>query len=702
MRAQVIHEQRYRIRLRCGMWQFDDEESYGIIRGLTLLKGVDSAVVHTANGSILVMHDGTARNAVLSYIHDLNPADLPRGIEDATADLDTLDNTFQIRIALAVACRIACALLLPCPVRRFVTIVQSLMYLRRGLACLRHKRMGVEVLDATAIMTSVFTQRFGMASSVMFLLHISDILAGYTRERTRCALRQSFAHRIESVWLIDNGVERVVSLAQVKCGDTIRIRTGSMIALDGTVIAGEAEINEASMTGESALIHKEVGSTVYAGTIVDDGSIAVVVTAAAGQSRIDGIVDMIENSRESKASAQSRAEQLADDMVPLSLGTFAVELLLTRNMRRAMSVLMVDYSCAIKLALPIAVMSAMREATQHKAVVKGGRYFEMFAATDTIVFDKTGTLTSARPRVSNVICYNGMDPTELIRCAACLEEHFPHSVARAIVHNAREAGIDHFFEDHADVEYVVAHGIVSMVDDQRVCLGSAHFVFDDEGINRPANFDDAAVNTDNVSSTVYVGIGSQLVGAICLDDPVRPEAAAVIAGLRNVGFEHIIMLTGDSANCAAHVAHVLNLDGFHAQVLPEDKASYIEMLKKQGHVVAMVGDGVNDAPALAAADVSIALSDASDIARSVADISILNDSLESLIMLRRLSVSLMRRVDASYHRIVAFNTSLIVLGSLGLLRPSLAAFLHNLSTFILASGNTRPMLKEEGNDNEVA
>lgn len=692
MLYEIVHEQPCRIRLRCGKYIFDEDEMRGVSLALLDIEGVSKAVVHPANGSILVEHDGTAREKVLQMLDSFDVLDLPKAVEDAAVDTVELDNRFATSLIETVAGRCFRKFLLPPIIRNTLIVLNLFRYIYKGIRCLLRGHLAVEVLDATALTVSVVTGDFNTASSVMFLLSISDLLSEYTEARTRSAMRENMSICAEKVWVMDGDVELETPIEQVKAGDIVKIRTGSYVPLDGTVVSGEAEVNESSMTGESALVHKGEGSTLYAGTVVDEGCVLMEASATAGQSRIDHIVDMVEESQELKASAQSHAEQLAESMVPVSLGVFIADLVITRDLRRAMSVLMVDYSCAIKLSIPVAVMSAMREATRRKAVVKGGKYLEALASADTIVFDKTGTLTNAQPEVEKVISLNGFDEEHLLKHAACLEEHFPHSVARAIVRAAKERGIDHSKELHAEVEYIVSHGIVSKIDDKRICIGSAHFIFEDEEVPKPNGLDEQLADEVAASSTVYVSYNHELVGVICISDPIREEAASVVTALHDEGVERVVMLTGDSENCAAHAAAELGISEYRSQVLPEDKAAYVEKLKDEGCTVAMVGDGINDSPALAASDVSIALADASDIARAVADVSIVDSSLMVIVDMRRLSRKLMKRIDRSYRFIVTFNTALIVLGIVGVLPPATAALLHNGSTMLLTAFNTRPFL----------
>ena len=684
----ISYDRPGRLRVVVGKWILDESTSRGLSVSLRKFEGVRRAHVRPKNGSILVEYSfHNVREEVLGFISSLDVYNLPTSEEDAESDLSTLDNDFFFKIAKAVASQIAKNIFLPLKIRQLWTAVNAVPYVVSGLRALRLNTLPVEVLDATAISTAILTGHTSTAGQVMFLLGISDILAGHTQARTRNALRQNLSICAEKVWLVaDDGQEVEVPIETVNVGDKIRVRQGSVIPIDGEVFDGTAEVNEATMTGESDLVAKFKGSVVHAGTVVETGSIVVFVTAKVGQSRIDSIVDMVENSQSLKSTAQSKAERMADKVVPFSLGLFLVHLAFTRSVQRALSVLMVDYSCAIKLSTPIAVMSAMREATAHNIVAKGGKFLEKFAEADTILFDKTGTLTNASPKVSRVLGFGNLSGEEILKIAACLEEHYPHSVARAIVAAAEEANLGHMEELHSDVEYIVAHGIASTVNGKRVVLGSAHFVFEDEGVKKPNNLN---VGT---GSLVYMAIDGVLQGAIEVEDPLRDNAKGVVEALREVGFENIVMLTGDSENCAKKVAKQLNLDDYYAQVLPEDKAQYVEKMKAEGHVCAFVGDGINDSPALACADVSVAMSDASDIARSVADVTILNSDLDSLITLKKLSIALSKRISNSYEFIVKFNTVLILLGLAGAISPERAATLHNLSTVALAAKNTSALL----------
>lgn len=690
---QIVHESRGRLRVRCGQWVISEEEAPCVARYLREQPGVLTADVRAANGSILLTYEKGRRKDLIAVLDALSVRDLPALAEDAVPDMGTLTNRFQLDLFKTCAWHLA-KKLLPPPVHAAVTLVTAVPYLRNGIKSLLARKVNVEVLDAVAIGASLVQRSYTTAGSVMFLLSISDILAEYTQSRTRCALRQNMSFYAETVWLVQGETEVQVPLEDVRVGDVIRVRTGQLVPIDGTITQGEASLNEASMTGEAALVGKACGDTVFAGTAVDEGEILIQTTALAGQSRIDSIVDMVENSEEAKAALQSRAEMLADSLVPVSLGIFAADLAVTRSLASASSVLMVDYSCAIKLSTPVAVMSAMREATRRSVVVKGGKYLERLANADTIVFDKTGTLTTAHPVCSHIITFGQLSENAALRLAACLEEHFPHSVARAIVRSAHDRGLFEDYELHADVEYIVAHGIASSVNGAEVRIGSAHFIFEDEGVPKPEGLEERIAAEAPTASTVFLAFDGRLEAALCIADELRPEAKATVAALRERGFKRIVMLTGDSENCAAAIAAELGLDEYHAQVLPEDKASYVEDLKARGHCVLMVGDGINDSPALAAADISLAMSDASDIARTVADITVLEPSLTALLATRDLAVALIKRIGGAYRFIAGFNSGLIALGLLGILAPATTALLHNLSTLAITAANMRPLLEE--------
>ena len=698
MNYRIVQDIPGRLRLRCGQGALDTDEAHGITEQLRAIPKTVYVKVASANGSILVEYEPgneACRDQVLAAVDALSVLSLPRANGDATIDMADEDNRF-VRSLVGMAGRRALQrIILPPQARAVLAIAGALPYIGRGLRSLGRGRLAVDVLDATAISVSLIQRQFDSAASVMFLLKISDALQQHVNARTRIALEESLLTRAETVWAVDgDGCDYEVHLSDVHEGMHLRVRTGQTFPVDGTVLEGEAEVNEASMTGEAAEVHKHEGATVFAGTVMSQGNLVIRVDALPGSSRIDQIVQLVEDSSENKAGVQSRAENLADALVPASLGVFAGTLGLTRNLYKASSALMVDYSCAIKLSTPVAVMSAMREASADGAVVKGGKYLEALANADVIVFDKTGTLTTAEPKVEKVIPFGKMNEDEVLKNAACLEEHFPHSIARAIVQAAKDRGLHHENENHAEVDYLVAHGIASKIGRRKVLLGSAHFIFDDEGIAEPKGLHKQLEKEAPTSSTVFMAVGGRLEAVICISDPLRPEARDVLAQLRALGVSHHVMLTGDSQICAAHVAQELGIDEFHAQVLPEDKSWFVEELKAAGHTVIMVGDGINDSPALAAANVSVALNDASDIARAVADVSVMGSSLESLLVLRRLSRSLMTRINTDYRFIVGFNTALIALGLVGVLPPTAAAYAHNISTVAITAANTRPLLPE--------
>lgn len=690
-----------RIRLRCGASLIDDDEARGVSLALLALDGVRTAEVHPANGSILVTYEASRREAVLDLVRSLDVLDLPAarpGVgADATAvELAQENNAFAMRVTRVVGAQLLRRLLLPAPLRALWTLVRAVGFVVEGLRHLARGELTVEVLDALAITMSIATGSFSEAGTIIFLLTLSGVVEDHVHSRAHLALREGVITRPETVWLVgDDGHEERIPIDEVREGQVLRLGMGQVLPVDGTVVEGTAEIDESSMTGESRPVSKTAGSTVFAGTALGTGELKVRVDARPGLSRIDSIVRMVEESSELKAGVQGKAERLADGLVPYNLAAFFVIWAITRRLPTAMAVLMVDYSCAIKFSTPVAVMSAMSEAARHGIVVKGGKYLEALAAADTVVFDKTGTLTHATPRVERAFSFDGTPVDDIVRLAACVEEHFPHSTARAIVDEARRRGLSHEHELHAEVNYIVAHGISTMVGDKRTVIGSSHFVFEDEGVEMPRDFLAEAHAACPTASFVYLAMDGRLVGSIAVSDPVRAEAPEAVARLRSLGVRRVVMLTGDSEHCARYVAGALGIDDFRCQVLPEDKSRYVRELREQGHVVAMVGDGINDSPALAAADVSLAMSDASDIARAVADVSVGGASLEDIVVARMLAMRLMRRIQGDYRFIVAFNTSLIVLGVAGVLPNTVAAYLHNGSTFLVTALSARPLLRSE-------
>lgn len=695
MKYAICYDGPGRLRLRLGQHAFSEEEGWGIASLLRQKSGVERVRTCAQNGSILIYYGKEiAKENLLELVGKLRRVDIPKVEPTGEEDVQAIDLRFQEKICSMVLRRAAEKLLLPVPLQICKTCLRAVPFLWHGLQSLLHGRMNVNVLDAAAIGASMLKRSFSSASSIMFLLSFSDILEDYTRKRTETALSASLAIQIDKVWLVTPEGDVQIPLSDVKAGDWLRIRTGTMIPIDGKVREGEALVNEATMTGEALAVRKAEGAMVYAGTLVEEGSVAVEVMAVNAQTRIQRIMDLIAASEELKASVQGKAERLADRIVPYHLLTAAAVFLLTRNTTKTMAVLTVDYSCAIKLATPIAVISAMREAANHRMMVKGGRHLEAFGAADTIIFDKTGTLTEACPQVSQVIAFGDHARDEVLRTAACLEEHFPHSVARAIVRQAAEEDLFHE-ERHAEVKYVVAHGIASELDGKKVIIGSPHFVFEDEGILLKDADREKLDAVDSTDSAVYLAIGEELAGAIFIHDPVRQEAAEVMEALRQTGIQHIIMMTGDGEKAARTACQQLGITEYYARVLPEDKAAKVEEIKAQGRTVIMVGDGINDSPALSAANVSVAMKDASDLAREVADIALLSGELWELVTLRRLSQALMGRISRNYKAIIGFNTSLLLLGLAGILQPTVSAFFHNLSTVAISGTSMRPLLPKE-------
>ena len=698
MRYRVIKDLPGYLRVRYGRYAFADEEGYGIAEQLCRVLGVVDVRTAPANGSVLVKYDtnyAQCRKRVFEVLDSLERGNLPLAKPSDEQAKHEVTSSFIGRLSVKVTSYALRRALFPAPLRCAWTVLRSLKFIAAGLRHLLVRReLTVEVLDATAIAAALLQGMYGSAGSVMLLLDISDLLEEYTHARSRVALQQSLALNIDEVWLVTEDGDVSVGLADVHEGDCIRVRSGSMIPVDGEVVEGEAAVNEASMTGESRLVVKEAGKSVFAGTVVDDGAIVVKARKVGDETRINNIVHMVDESEKLKAGVQSKAEHLADAIVPFSFLAFFAVLVGSRNIAKAMSVLMVDYSCAIKLSTPVAVMSAMREAANRGIVVKGGRYLETIAEADTIVFDKTGTLTTATPTVEKVISFGAMDEDAVLRLAACLEEHFPHSMAHAVVNEAKRRGLGHEDELHAEVKYIVAHGIASSVDGKEVVLGSAHYVFEDEGVKRPRGCKAKVEKLALGCSVIYLAVDRKLEGALCITDPVREEAAETIAALREAGFENVVMLTGDSSSAAAAAAEKLGITEYRAQVLPEDKAHIVNEFKERGNKVVMVGDGINDSPALAAADCSIAMVDASDIAREVADVMLLNSSLDEILELRRLGKKLMRRINRNYRFIVGFNTALLAGGVAGVLQPTASALLHNSSTMLVTACNMRTLLPE--------
>lgn len=590
---------------------------------------------------------------------------------------------------------------LPYPIRAGITMITSVKYIWKGLTTLARRRIEVPVLDATAIGVSIFRGDISTASSVMFLLSLGEILEEWTHKKSVGDLARSMSLNISKVWLVRDGQEIMVPVTEIRSGDPVRVHMGNVIPFDGCVIEGEAMVNQASLTGESVPVRRAEGSTVYAGTVVEEGEITFKVKEANGSSKYEKIMAMIEESEKLKSSLESKAEHLADRLVPYTfLGTGLVWLL-TRNMTKTISVLMVDFSCALKLAMPLSVLSAIREASTHDITVKGGKYLEAMADATTIVFDKTGTLTKAQPTVVEVISFNEKSPDELLRIAACLEEHFPHSMAKAVVREAEKKHLVHE-ELHSKVEYIVAHGISSMLEDKKVVIGSYHFVFEDEKAQIPAEKQELFDHLSAEYSHLYMAIDGRLAAVICIEDPLRPEAAEVVKELKKTGITKVVMMTGDSDRIARTIAERVGVDEYYSEVLPEDKAGFVEKEKAAGRKVIMIGDGINDSPALSASDVGIAISDGAEIAREIADVTIGADNLYEVVTLKKLSNALMKRIRKNYKAIVGINASLIALGVAGVFQPTTSALLHNTSTLVISMKSMKNLLGKEENEEEAA
>lgn len=695
MKYQIVYDKPGKLRVRMGKYAFSREQGFGIASMLRKIPGVFSVSAFPANGGILVYYGGGQRDNLLEQLSGLDRNSLPEAKPSDDERVRELDADFQNKVIKAVGRHFFLKWFMPAPVRVFHALCQAVGFMGKGIRALGRGHLSVEVLDAASI-TCAFAQRSPKtASSIMLLLKISEYLEDYTRKKTRTALAGSLAVQVDQVWQVTDSGDVKVPLSAIRPGDCIRVQAGTMIPVDGTVCAGEAMVNESSITGEPLAVRRTSGHTVYAGTAVEEGDLTIFVRKFAGKSRIQAIVNMIDQSEALKAGVQGKAEKMADSIVPFSFATSLLTLLLTRNLTKAMSVLMVDYSCAIKLSIPIAVISAMKEAANHRILVKGGKFMEAFAQADTMIFDKTGTLTAAAPKVAKVIPFGGYKRDEVLRDAACLEEHFPHSVAKAIVSQAASENLKHE-EEHAKVEYVVAHGISTILREQRAQIGSAHFIFEDEQVPYPEEAAEIEKREMQGLSVIYLAVGGRLAGMIGIVDPVREEAAAVVRQLRERGFRHIIMMTGDNEASARRACRELGIEEFRAQVLPEDKAAMVQMMKAEGHKVVMVGDGINDSPALAAADVSIAMRESSDIAKEVADVTLLSENLNDLICFRDLCESLMRRIQRNYGFILGFNTSLLVSGITGILQPAATALLHNASTMAVGGFSMRPYLHHKG------
>ena len=682
MRATIEHESRGRMRLRLRQKKMTLRQADLLEAWLKGQPWARDTVVHERTCCVILTYGGD-RETVLSAIGSFTWAGAEETVTLPSHSTRALNREFQEKLVGKVLMKGVSTLFFPTPLRIARVVWHMIPFLSKGLRCLGRRRIKVELLDALSIGISAFRRDFGTAGTVMFLLEIGELLEDWTRKKSVADLAESLSLHVDRVWLKTPAGDVLTPIGQIRPGDQVVVRAGGVIPLDGVVAQGEATINQASLTGESVPVAKRPGSAVYAGTVVEEGECILDVKQASGQGRYDQIVEMIQRSEQMKSATEAKASNLADRLVPYTFAGSLLSFALTRNVTRALSVLMVDFSCALKLAMPLAVLSAMREAGREHITVKGGKFLEAVAQADTIVFDKTGTLTHACPRVAEVVPFNGKDEAEMLRLAACLEEHFPHSIANAVVEEARRRSLRHE-ERHATVEYLVAHGIASSVDGEQVRIGSAHFIFEDEQCVIP---EEEQAKFDALSpafSQLYLAINGVLSAVICISDPLREEARDVLSALRGLGVENAVMLTGDSPRTAAAIAEQLGVDDFRAGVLPSDKADYVAALRREGHTVLMVGDGINDSPALSEADAGIAISDGAAIAREIADITIAADSLWELVRLRQLSMALLHRIQNNYRFVIGFNGALIGLGVAGVLPPATSAMLHNLSTLAVS------------------
>ena len=688
MKFYIKHESRGRIRIHLAQKRMSSVQAETLLYYLQNQNQVSFAKVYDRTGDAVICYEGE-RAAVIRMIQlfHYEEVELPTGLLESSGR--ALNNEYQEKLISKVIYHFGRKWLLPAPIRAIYTTVVSVKYIWKGIQTLAQGKIEVPVLDATAIGVSMLRGDYGTAGSVMFLLGVGELLEEWTHKKSVGDLARSMSLNVGKVWLKKDGQEILVPSEKIVAGDEIVVHMGNLIPFDGEVSNGEGMVNQASLTGESVPVRRTLGSVVYAGTVLEEGELTILVKQTGGSSRYEKITAMIEESEKLKSGLESKAEHLADRLVPYSLGGTALTYLLTRNATKALSILMVDFSCALKLAMPISVLSAIREANQHKITVKGGKFLEAVAEADTIVFDKTGTLTKAQPTVAEVVSFSETkSPDELLRIAACLEEHFPHSMAKAVVDAAREKYLDHE-EMHSKVEYIVAHGISTTINGKKAIIGSYHFVFEDENSIIPEGMEEKFRHLPEEYSHLYLALEGVLAAVICIEDPLRPEAAEIIRQLKKTGLKKIVMMTGDSERTAKAIAKKVGVDEYYAEVLPEDKANFVEKEKVEGRKVIMIGDGINDSPALSAADVGIAISEGAEIAREIADITVAADDLAEILVLRMLSNRLMKRIHKNYRFIVTFNAGLILLGVGGILQPTTSALLHNTSTLYIGLKRSR-------------
>ena len=692
MKFTIKHESRGRMRVHMEQYRMTYEQADTLLyvihnhRNVTFVKVYD----RTADAVIEYVGDREQIIELLRHFH-YESANVPQTVIKTSGR--ELNNSYQEKLIGSVVWHYSKKLLLPWPIRTALTVGRSIKYIGIGLKCLLQRKIEVPVLDATAITVSLVTKDFSTASSIMFLLGIGELLEEWTHKKSVDDLARSMSLNVSKVWLrTPENQEILVESSKIEKGDKVVVHMGNVIPFDGEVLDGDAMVNQASLTGESVPVQRTVGNTVFAGTVVEEGEITIRVKEVEGNNRFDQIVTMIEESEKLKSELEGKAEHYADKLVPWTLGATGLTYLLTRNVTKAMSILMVDFCCALKLAMPISVLSAIREASLYNVTVKGGKFLEAVAEADTIVFDKTGTLTKAHPTVVDVVNFNDeYSSDDMLRVAACLEEHFPHSMARAVVAGAAAKGLEHE-EMHSKVEYVVAHGISSSIDGKKVVIGSYHFVFEDEGCVIPEDKIELYESLSKTHSHLFMGIDGRLAAVISIKDPVRPESAEVVSRLKKLGIKKVVMMTGDSDRTAKAIAEQVGVDEYYSEVLPEDKAKFVEAEKTAGRKVIMVGDGINDSPALSASDAGIAVSDGAEIAREIADITVSADNLYELVTLKELSNKLMSRINRNYRKIVTINTGLIILGVMGVIQPTTSALLHNSSTLLISLDSMKKLL----------
>lgn len=692
MKCKILHETKSSMRVHFFQEYMSVEQADIVEAYMKSLDGIDGVTVYERTCDVIIRYS-FGRDELIKILSLFSYE------SEEVKSITPLTNTRLIRreyeekLIMTVLLRYVRKLLYPMPLRIALAYIKSIKYIFKALKSLVKLKLDVSVLDAVAIGVSLLRGDFETASSVMFLLRIGEILEEWTHKKSVSDLASTMSLGVEKLWLkTESGEELLVSTNEVKAGDEIVYRMGNMIALDGEITSGAVTVNQSAITGESIAVEKMPGSLIYAGTVVESGECTARVTKVNGQGRYDRIVKMIEDSEKLKSSLESKAESLADRLVPLSLFGTVFTYLLTRNATKALSILMVDYSCALKLTMPVAVLSAINECSNYDATVKGGKYLEALSKSNVIVFDKTGTLTNAEPKVAKIITFGNQDETEMLRLAACLEEHFPHSVANAVVNEAKLRGLSHE-ERHSKVEYIVAHGISSIVDGEKVVIGSYHFVFEDEKSEIPEAQSDKFKSIPNEYSHLYMSINRKLAAVICIEDPIKANAREALGNLRKAGIDKIVMMTGDSERTAKAVAEKLGIDEYYSEVMPDDKASYIEKMQKLGNKVIMVGDGINDSPALSKADVGIAISTGAAIAREIADITIQSSDLQSIVTVKNISDLLMKRIAANYRSIMSFNSMLIILGVVGVLPPTVSAFMHNSSTLLFTLRSMTKLLK---------